>query len=304
MPRALPDMDVFANGESPHDSAGEHLQDRSPHLEPSINGASAAVHREGWDADNQSVNLGGNPADDHLGLLESLGLSPDGAPKDAVNPETDPLRRENLELREIIAELKQALEPKAPTPDPAIAEKQKEFEALLEEKTEIIRALHLKIKESQGHRPASAGAAEDELLALSEELDRERCQMQQEQKQLEDERKQLKDDEQMMTKQLRDMEVQMARERADFARQRSELTRIYEEIRREMENIERNGLLNQRLGQLRQRLHETGAAVGAPPRSGSSTIIPSPRPAATPASENRDPTPPKRRESFIGRIFG
>src|SRR5207244_8585138 len=84
----------------------------------------------------------------------------------------------------------------------------KEYENLLDEKSEVIRELHQRIQELQD-RPAGETPREEELLALSEELD---C-----------ERRQLKDDEEALMKQMRDMEVQMSRERAEFARQRNEL---------------------------------------------------------------------------------
>ena len=57
-----------------------------------------------------------------------------------------------------------------------------------------------------------------ELLAMSEELERERCQLHQAQRELDDFRKRLSQDEQDMHGQMREVEVQMARERADYAR--------------------------------------------------------------------------------------
>jgi hypothetical protein len=292
MASTFPNPDVLSNGAHPHAPSAEF---------PDRGRSQFTANDDGWGADNQSVNLGGNPADDANDLIQSLGIADDAEPGLFGKPDFAQMRRENIELREIIAELKQQLDQPRAAEGDSQSDKQKEFESILEEKTEIIRSLHKKIQELQAHRPATTGSQkEDELLALSEELDRERCQLQQDRKQLEDERQQLMDDEELMTKQMRDMEVQMARERADFARQRSELTRIYEEIRREMENIERNGLLNQRLGQLRQRLHETGAAVGAPLRAGSNPTAPVAKPAAADPSSNSA----AGRQGILGRIFG
>jgi hypothetical protein len=255
-----------------------------------------------WNADNQSVNLGGQAPDNEHDLLAAE-TDPD------INPELDRIRRENAQLREIIAELKQQANERQSCENQEWRDRQKELEALVEEKTEVIRSLHQKLREQGGlAAPAPLSNSphkEDELLALSEELDRERCQLQQERRQLEEERQQFRDDEQLMTKQMRDMEVQMARERADFARQRNELTRIYDEIRREIDNIERNGLLNQRLGQLRQRFQETGVPSGSAPasRPGSSSALPAARAEAQPV-ESPDPENSQRKESFLGRIFG
>jgi chromosome segregation ATPase len=139
----------------------------------------------------------------------------------------------------------------------------KEYESLLEEKSDLIRTLHLKIQELESAKPAPATPKEEELLSFSEELERERCRLQQDKKELEELRQRLTDDEKEMLRQMRDMEVQMARERADFARQRTDLQRILEEIRRELDNVERNGHLNQRLGHLRQRFHDMAISRGA-----------------------------------------
>jgi hypothetical protein len=297
MVRESTEPTVLSNGNESGSAPPAHAVDRAHHLL----GANGSAH----EAEDHSVNLGADPGEDHEALLATLGLSPNGEPLEAAEPGNEALRRENHELREIIAELKQQLAQQGESGHSAVTEKQKEFDALLEEKTEIIRALHQKLQESPSRASSSSGGQnEEELLALSEELDRERCQLQQEHRQLEDERKQLQEDEELMTKQMREMEVQMARERADFARQRSELTRIYEEIRREMENIERNGLLNQRLGQLRQRLHESSAGVSAPSRSGSNPVFPAARPERPAVAQPVDPASTKRRDGLIGRFFG
>ena len=120
------------------------------------------------------------------------------------------LRLENARLRTALAEQEQP-GGEASIGDPALAERMKEFEALLEEKSEVIRELHRKLQEHHD-RPAGATPREEELLALSEELERER--------------QQLKEDEESLMQQMRDMEVQMSRERAEMARQRSELQRL------------------------------------------------------------------------------
>ena len=75
---------------------------------------------------------------------------------------------------------------------------------------------------SPEHRPANTGPApcEDDLLALSEELERDR--------------RQIQEDEQALMQQMREMEVSMARERAEMARQRNDMQRLQSEIRHEI----------------------------------------------------------------------
>jgi chromosome segregation ATPase len=163
----------------------------------------------------------------------------------------DALQAENAELRRQLEELRAQREA-----DSKLHEQwrdlQEEYEARLEEKTEVIRALHVKVEELEvATLPVKRTPKDEELLAMSEDLERERCQLQQEQKELEDLRKRLTEDERAMHEQMREMEMQMARERAEFARRRTDMQRILEEIRREIDKAERNGQLSQRLRQIR-----------------------------------------------------
>lgn len=146
-----------------------------------------------------------------------------------------------------------------------VLETQRDCESRLREKEELIQALdarNLELEEAAASRPATP--KEEELLALSEELERERCQLYQERRELDEFRRRLSQDEQDMQGQMREVEVQMARERADYARRRNELQRILDEIRRELEKAERLGHLNQRLGQLRERFADVADIRGAP----------------------------------------
>src|SRR5262249_36061991 len=74
-----------------------------------------------------------------------------------------------------VAELPRALV-EAREMQQALAEQRKEYEGLLEEKSEVIRELHRKLHEQPAH-PAGSTPREEELLALSEELERERRQL-------------------------------------------------------------------------------------------------------------------------------
>jgi hypothetical protein len=168
------------------------------------------------------------------------------------------LLSENARLRASVKELELSIE-EAAQQNATVTGQIKEYEGLLEEKAEMIRELHRKMKEQQ-ERPAAATPREEELLALSEELEHER--------------QQLKEDEETLMQQMRDMEVQMSRERAEMARQRNELVRLQNEIRHELELASRDGTLRERLAPLQRRHQELINRRGGAPAAG---------PAAAPA---------------------
>ena len=121
------------------------------------------------------------------------------------------------------------------------------------------------------------------MLQLSEDLERER--------------RQLQEDEQALMEQMRQMEMTMARERAEMARQRNDLQRLYGEIRHEMERLERNGALQTKMDELKAKLQDVQNRRGASPGAGKAT---------TPTPANGSPTaaaPPKK-DGFMGRLFG
>jgi chromosome segregation ATPase len=220
-------------------------------------------------------------------------------PPDAAAQELEHLRSENEQLRSLCAELEQALqEASQQVPDLAAQEERfREYEALLEEKTETIRLLHQQVQETQaaleeaGQRPGGRKQGpvprEDELLQLSEDLERER--------------RQIQEDEQALMEQMRQMEMSMARERADMARQRNDLQRLFGEVRHEMERLERNGALQSKMEELKAKLQDVQNRRGGAPttanRPASSTSLPTVPPAGAPPA-------PTKRESFMGRFFG
>jgi chromosome segregation ATPase len=113
------------------------------------------------------------------------------------------------------------------------------YENLLEEKSDLIRQLHIQIQETQRNGRATQGPEtpdEDELIALHQELERER--------------EQLKQDEAALMEQVRGMEVQMSRERAEMARQKNELHRLQNELKHQLEIASRDAALRERLAPL------------------------------------------------------
>jgi hypothetical protein len=163
--------------------------------------------------------------------------------------------------------------------------RQREYESLLEEKSEVIRELHRRLHD-QPERSAAGAPREEELIALSEELERER--------------RQLKDDEQALMEQMRQMEVQMSRERAELARQRNELQRLQNDVRHELELASRDATLRDRLAPLQRRHQDMmnrgagGARSSEPPAA---TVEPIPAAASVPSSGKKD-------SSLFRRLFG
>jgi hypothetical protein len=171
------------------------------------------------------------------------GLVPDG------DQDPDALLRQNAELRQKLEQMEELLENSNRTVG-LLEEHQKDHGRMLEEKSEVIRDLYQKIQDLQ-NRPPVELPQEEELLALSEELEHER--------------KQLKDDEDSLMVQMREMEVQMARERAELGRQRNELQQLHNEIRHELERASREAELRARMLPFQRRHQELSTRKGAEP---------------------------------------
>ena len=203
----------------------------------------------------------------------------------AVETELARLRAENTVLLEQVANLEQLLT--AADQQAQLAEQQqKDMERLLEEKSDLIRELHIKAQDLQA-RPPAATPREEELLALSEELEQERLQ--------------LKEDEETLTRQMRDMELQMSRERAELARKRADLQRLHNELRHELEAASREAELRDRLQPLQRRHQELAHRKGGepPPRPAAPVAEAIPEPAAQPA-----PRASSQSSGLLRRIFG
>jgi hypothetical protein len=155
------------------------------------------------------------------------------------------LRDENDELRARVEQLEQLLQNSSPNED-VWAERQHEYEMLLEEKSEVIRTLHQKIRDLHQSAPAQPAAPTlpanvpeaHELVQLKDELDQQR--------------RQLEEDEEAMMAQLREMEMALSRDRAELARQRQEVQRLQADLTREIEQASRDPGLRERLMSLRR----------------------------------------------------
>lgn len=209
--------------------------------------------------------------------------------------ELEHLRSENAQLRALCNELEQALQEAAQQIHPDLEQQIREYDAVLEEKNEMIRQLHQQLQDAQtaweeaesraqpsGEQTraeraerSEAPPGEQELMALSEELERER--------------QQLQEDERTLMEQMREMEVSMARERAEMARQRNDLQRLQSEIRHELDRLERNGAIQSKIENLKNKLQDVTARRGAAPAT---------------VGGNNSATAPARKEGLMGRLFG
>jgi hypothetical protein len=224
---------------------------------------------------------------------------------------------ENEQLRSIVDELRQQLDQAAGDARSGWGEREHEYEEMLEEKSDAIRKLHVRLQELEkggsergAAAPAPTNVNQDELASLSDEIERERCQLEQERRQIDEDRLQLRDDEESMMRQMREMELQMAKERAELARQRNELQRLHSEIRHELELAQRDAAVNERLRLLQRRSQidipaEGSSSAETKTNSKKRTIL------ATPAAgANKADKPKKEKDkkdsntSFFGRFFG
>jgi len=177
-----------------------------------------------------------------LRLLHDVGHAADPQPRQAASAEAgeaalvQELRLENERLKQLLDQARVRLE-KAERLIEQMQAREADYERLLDEKTDLIRQLHQELQEAGGRRPeGSTVPNEEELIALHQELERER--------------EQLKQDEEALMAQVREMEIQMSRERADLARQKNELMRLQNELKHQLELASRDAQLRERLGPL------------------------------------------------------
>jgi hypothetical protein len=192
------------------------------------------------------------------------------------------LRAENAMLRSRVEELEQG-GAAAGEGDSAWAERQKEYEALLEEKSEVIRGLHLKVQELHEAGPAESSATGS---ASVESLKKEMA----------EQRRQLEEDEESLMQQMRQMEMAMSKDRAELARQRNEIQRLHNELNREIENAARDPGLRERLIALKRLQGEVMGRKQTNPAPAPSKAA-EPQPAAPPVNKSKN-------SGLFGRIFG
>lgn len=207
---------------------------------------------------------------------------------DAASFDVAELRRENAQLRELLDQARERLR-QAEKAANHWKVREQEYENLLEEKSEVIRALHAQL-EGGGENASSTdrrAPREEELISLQQELEQER--------------EQLRQDEEALMAEMRNMEITMSRERADLARQRSELQRLQNELKHELEIASRDAALREKLAPLYRLQDEI---LRRRPGTDSSSNH---RPASQSAQEAPAPAPPaeksQKKSGFLRRMF-
>jgi colicin import membrane protein len=275
MARSLSNTEPARNGKT-GDSSATNLQRRTESQQEALRAAGLETLGEGEGLQDELGRLAEETQAVRAALEDQLretAATPGGE-------ELERLRQENERYAQRAAELERILE-QAEKEQLAWESRQREYEGLLEEKSEVIRELHRKLHE-QPERPAGSTPREEELIALSEELERER--------------RQLKDDEAALMEQMRQMEVQMSRERAEMARQRNELQRLQNDLRHELELATRDATLRDRLAPLQRRHQEMTNRTGGAPRHHEAPAAAAP--AAAPAQTS------SKESGLFRRLFG
>jgi chromosome segregation ATPase len=165
--------------------------------------------------------------------------------------------------------------------------REKEYEMMLEEKSELIRQLHQQARTAPVAK--GDGPSEEELIALHQELQRER--------QL------LEEDRVALEEQFRQTELQMAKERAEIFKVRNEAQRMQNEIKRQVEILEREAKVRGEMGafmKLREELQsKENRAPGSKPTIDQAPAVPD-----MPAIDRKAPEAgPQSRKSFFGGLF-
>jgi chromosome segregation ATPase len=173
------------------------------------------------------------------------------------------LHDEKQQLLSTINHLRRQLEEAVGEKSRSFAEREKEFEDRLDEKSEAIRCLHGQLKgletaaaARQTHTLHDASDADMNHETLGEELAQEASQLEGERAQLEEERQQLRGEEEGLMGRMKEMERQMSKERADMGRQRNELNDLHQAILADMQQVQQQGVVSNRVGSWQQQLHE------------------------------------------------
>ncbi len=231
---------------------------------------------------------------------EAAGQSEVSEPLDSEDlNELARLREENSQLKSRLEEVEQILAATTNQTEEMWTEQLKEYESLLEEKSEVIRHLHQEIqqlreggeKEGQAAKPVGNDqtAMHQELLALKEQLETDR-------RHLEEDRRMLEEDEAALMEQARQNELALSKDRVELARQKSELQRLYQDFQREIEKITRDGNLRERLIQVKQQRDVNGQSRPAP-----RAAVPTQAALNNPANDS-EPRPGS--SGLLKRIFG
>jgi len=221
-------------------------------------GGVAGPAEEPWGADTPTnARLGTLNPHEHKELLASLRKEPRGGSRAAQ------LRGENEELRVAIAELRQRIDDATAPQQGSWEEREREFETILEEKSEEIRLLYMQIQEQERTQqepaeppPKTADSDDESVNALAEELAQDQARLEEEREQVRTDREQVRADEEDLERRMQEMELQTAKSRSDIVKARNELQRLYNEVRAELEQAKQGGAMSDRVANLEREAQE------------------------------------------------
>jgi len=194
-----------------------------------------------------------------------LSASPGTDPaKTAHQEKVEQLRAENEELGTVVADVRKQVDEAVGQTQEAFAKREEEFEAQLEDKSEELRTLFIRIQETERgqadaaaqHAASPAARQDEERAAMWEDIQREHQTLEEERQRLQEERRQLRDEEESMMQRMREMELQVSKSRTEMVRQRNELQQLHNEVRAELERAQQTGGSMERLRSLRQQHQE------------------------------------------------
>jgi len=221
-----------------------------------------------WSRDTPTSGKHGTlSTQEHKDLLASLRKAQRPSSDSPSPSRAAQLQTESEELRNAVAQMQQRLEDATAPSKGSWEDREREFESILEEKSEEIRLLYMQIQERERKsnddaKPARGEARgnDEEINALADELAQDQARLEEEREQVRVERDQIRADEEDLERRMQEMELQTAKSRADLVRQRNELQRLYNEVRAELEQAKQGGAVSDRVRNLERAAQELSQA--------------------------------------------
>lgn len=193
----------------------------------------------------------------------------------ADSAESQRLRTENKELRQLLDDMKYLLQ-EASDNEQQYAAREAELMTALGDRQRQVDELSSQLREIEDQitngslgpqQQVAPPKTRTELEDWSDELEQEAAKLAQDRKRYDEEVRQLREDEEGLESQMREMEVSMARERAMMARQETELKRLSAEIQHELEMMQRgDASLREQMQKFQRRAADVmQGRVGGPP---------------------------------------
>jgi hypothetical protein len=158
MPKAIPNPQGPRTNGSHRPEVPRSRSERDTPTDLSLDFGQAPAAFDAWGNQGAAAPGGGQGTSGLADLTQ-----PPLPPRAGTSPEeVERLLAENGQLRAIVAELQDLVEESTRQNDQGWADRQKEYDGLLEEKSELIRTLHLRIQELEAQKPAAPPTPKEE----------------------------------------------------------------------------------------------------------------------------------------------